>query len=185
MIHKTFSKLDLKDFISDLNINIPYYEALNKHQLVKALNIYLNNDNQYDFINSVIFKDKDLEYLKIYLSLPNPNKLLSVKERNEILKICKEIIHYCNTGFCIENTIFSDVNQLIDNLDYVKQYGDIPSVRRSCKLIKGDIKMNRDFIPIISDKVKRDLELKKQNKIKNKKINNLIVKYGVYKVIFD
>ena len=185
MIHKTFSKLDLKDFISDLKINILYYEALNKYQLVKALNLYMKNDNQYDFINSVIFKNKDLDYFKLYLSLPNPNKLLSVKEKNEILKTCKEIIHYCNTGFCIENTIFSDLDSLIDNLDNVKQYGDIPSVRRCCRLIKGDIKINRVFIPVISDKVIRDLELKKQNKIKNKKINNLIVKYGNYKVIFD
>ena len=105
MIHKTFSKLDLKDIILDLNINIPYYDALNKYQLVKALNIYMNNDNEYDFINSGMFKNKNLEYLQLYLSLPNPNKLLSVKEKNNILKLCKEIIHYCNTGFCIENTM--------------------------------------------------------------------------------
>ena len=31
----------------------------------------------------------------------------------------------------------------------------------------------------------QDLELKKQNKIKNKKVNNLIVKYGEYKVDFN
>ena len=185
MIHKTFSKLDLKDIISDLNINIPYYDALNKYQLVQALNIYMNNDNEYDFINSGMFKNKNLEYLQLYLSLPNPNKLLSVKEKNNILKLCKEIIHYCNTGFCIENTIFISFEELLDNLDNIKQYGDIPSVRRCCKLIKGDIKVNKDFIPLISYKVKKDLELKKQNKIKNKKVNNLIIKYGDYKVDFN
>jgi len=185
MIHKTYSKQDLKDIISDLKINIHNYDTLNKNELINALLQYLKNDNIIDFSTSEYFKNKNINYLKNYLSQPNPNKVLSVKDRNNILVLCKEIIHYCKTGYCVENTIFGSVDEIKIHMDYIKQFGDIPSVRRCCKLIKGDLKMDRIFYPEISIKVQKDLDIKAKNKLKNKKVNGLILKKGKFKVIFD
>jgi hypothetical protein len=185
MIHKSFSKQDLKEYISDLKINITNYDALNKNDLIKSIINYLGKDIDIDFTTSEYFKDKDKEYLKDYLSKPNPNKLLSVKERNDILRLCKEIIHYCKTGFCIENTCFGSVEELKIHMDNIQQHGDIPSVRRCCLLIKGDLKINETYKPVISLKVKKELEIKKNNKIKNKVINCLIIKSGPIYISFD
>ncbi len=185
MIHKSFSKQDLKDIIYDLSFNIPDYDMLNKHELIRKVSLYLENDNDIKFNNSELFPNKDLNYLKIYLNNQNPNKLLSVKEKNDILKLCKEIIHYCNTGYCIENTIFGSLEELKIHLSSIVKYGDIPSVRRCCRLIKGDIKINESFNPVISLKVRKELLLKKQNKIKNKRINNLIIRQGKFIVDFN
>ena len=185
MIHKSFSKQDLKEIIYDLSIDIPDYDMLNKHELIRKLSLYLDNENDINFLNSELFPNKDLDYLKIYLNNQNPEKLLSVKEKNNILKLCKEIIHYCNNGYCIENTIFGSFDELKIHLRDICKYGDIPSVRRCCRLIKGDIKVNESYEPKISLKVKKDLELKRQNKIKNKKVINLIVKEGKFYLNFN
>ena len=182
MIHKSFSKQDIKDIIYDLNIHIQNYESLNKHDLINQLCTYLDNDNIIDFDNSEFFLNKDINYLKIYLNNQNPNKLLSVKERNNILKLCKEIIHYCITGFCIENTIFGSIDELIIHMNDIKRFGDIPSVRRCCKLLKGDLKIIESLISI---KMKRELEFKRLNKIQNKKRKHLIIKRGSFKITFN
>ena len=90
MIHKSFSKQDLKEIIYDLSIDIPDYDMLNKHELIRKLSLYLDNENDINFLNSELFPNKDLNYLKIYLNNQNPEKLLSVKEKNNILKLCLE-----------------------------------------------------------------------------------------------
>jgi len=158
---------------------------LNKHELIRKVSLYLENDNDIKFDNSELFPNKDLNYLKKYLNNQNPNKILSVKEKNNILKLCKEIIHYCNTGYCIENTIFFSLEELKYNLRSIVKYGDIPSVRRCCRLIRGDIKIQEYFVPEISLKVRKELELKRQNKIKNKRINNLIIREGKFVIHFN
>tara|TARA_R110000764_G_scaffold53079_1_gene115345 strand:+ start:4064 stop:4621 length:558 start_codon:yes stop_codon:yes gene_type:complete len=185
MIHKTFSKQDLKDIIYDLNLTIPDYDSLNKHELIKKVILYFYNETEISFDDSLLFPNKDIEYVKDYLQKPNPHKLLSVKEKNNVLRLCKEIIHYCNNGFCIENTIFGSIEEIEIHLSVIKDYGDIPSVRRCCRLIKGDLKVNNIYEPKISLKMQRDLELKKQNKLMNKKVNTLIYKSGTFLIDFN
>jgi hypothetical protein len=46
-------------------------------------------------------------------------------------------------------------------MDYVKQFGDIPSVRRCCRLINLDPKIKTEIIPLISPQVKKNLDEKK------------------------
>lgn len=179
-IHKSYSKQDLKYIISDLKIAIDNYDVLNKHMLIKKLNQYLNNDYDIDFSTSELYINKDIDFLKDELSKQNPNKLLSVKQKNDILKLCKEIIHYCKTGYVIENTVFGSIDELKIHMNDIKQHGDIPSVRRCCLLIKGDNKINEVYVPCISIKVLKDLEIKRMNKIKNKKMNCLIKKEGSF-----
>ena len=82
MIHKTFSKQELKDIVIDLNLNIQNLEYLNKHELIKSIDYYLENDFEINFECSDFFKNKNIDDVKKYLSNPNPNKILSVKERN-------------------------------------------------------------------------------------------------------
>jgi hypothetical protein len=57
-------------------------------------------------------------------------------------------------------------------MDYIKQFGDIPSARRCCKLMNEDVKTGGiKFTPLISPQVKKDLEEKKNVKqVKNYKL---------------
>ena len=54
------------------------------------------------------------------------------------------------------------MKDLQDDMDYIKQFGDIPSVRRCCRLMNDDMKMNGiKFNPLISPQIQRDLDQKK------------------------
>jgi hypothetical protein len=56
------------------------------------------------------------------------------------MQICKNIINYCKGGYNIDNCdIYNNIKDISDDLDYIKQFGDIPSVRRACKLISKSL----------------------------------------------
>ncbi len=75
--------------------------------------------------------------MKYYIINKNPKKTLTIKEKNDVMKICKNIIHYCNNGELIElSAYYNDKQQIHDDMLYIIQFGDIPSVRRCCKIWK-------------------------------------------------
>ena len=50
-------------------------------------------------------------------------------------------------------------------MDFIKQFGDIPSVRRCCRLMNQDQKFsNYTFKPLISPQVQKELDEKKSIK---------------------
>ena len=67
--------------------------------------------------------------LKLYLNTHNPNKMLSVKEKKDIIQICKKIKNYCKKGIHFNNH-YCDIEDVYKDANYIKHYGDIPSVRK-------------------------------------------------------
>ncbi len=179
-IHKTWSKADLRYIISDLKINIHDQAVLNKDDLKLKIINYIDNDEPIDFENSEIFKDKDKQFLIQYLFNKNENKKLTVKEKNDILKLAKYIIHYCKNGFNIENSNFNSIDEIKLYMEELKEHGDIPSVRKACHLLKHDNKIKEIYIPVISHKVQKELRLKKEEKSKLKVKNIITIEYGSF-----
>ena len=59
----------------------------------------------------------------------------------------------------------------------IKQFGDIPSVRRCCRLMNEDVKTGGiKYVPLISPQVKKDLEQK--NNVKKVKNYKLTIRYA-------
>ena len=57
--------------------------------------------------------------------------------------------------------------ELQDDIDYIKQFGDIPSVRRACRLLNIDPKFNGiKIIPLVSPQVQKALDDKKIKGVK-------------------
>lgn len=169
IIDKTHSKTDLIDLINDLNLPIVHSHQDNKKDLQDKFISCLNKpvkvaDNFYN----IKHKDDLINYLKN----KNPKKILSIKEKQDVMKICKKIIQYCKSNYDLSITDYKEQKELIDDMDFIKQFGDIPSVRRCCRLMNQDIKTGGiKFNPLISPQVKKDLEEKKQHKqVKNYKL---------------
>tara|TARA_R110002012_G_scaffold226501_1_gene398639 strand:- start:477 stop:1034 length:558 start_codon:yes stop_codon:yes gene_type:complete len=183
LIHKSFSKQDLIEIMNDFNIHIDNYTSHNKLNLVNLFLSYIEGEHDIDFKNTKLYKSIiNKQQLLDYLQNQNPNKLLSVKEKNKVMQFCKEVIHYCNHGFVIENTIFSSFEEIVIQLNDVKQYGHIPSVRRACRLMNGHIDVKEKFVPIIPPRIQEELELKKKRKMR--KVKTLIYKRGKFFVDF-
>tara|TARA_R110000823_G_scaffold314455_1_gene443656 strand:+ start:11941 stop:12504 length:564 start_codon:yes stop_codon:yes gene_type:complete len=163
LIHKSHSKTDLIELINLLELPIVFSHQDNKKDIQDKLNDLLNEnfkikDNYYNIENKTL--------LKTYLSEHNPKKILTTKEKNNVMNIAKYIIQYTKSNYCLENSKYNSYQEIQDDMDYIKQFGDIPSVRRCCRLLNLDINFaNIVFKPLISPQVQLELEEKKLQKI--------------------
>ncbi len=182
MINKTFSKGDMIDIIRNFNIDIPNFASMDKPTLSMKLWEELCSI-EYLPCETDIYDIKDIEELKHYLMDNNPDKSLSVKEKSKVMRFCKEVIVYCKNGFNIECSVFNDFNELKIQMEDICIHGDIPSVRRSIRLFNEDPKLDINLEPVVSNRVKRQLELKEKHKVK--KYYGLISKKGRFILEFS
>tara|TARA_R110001592_G_scaffold199756_2_gene448398 strand:+ start:333 stop:884 length:552 start_codon:yes stop_codon:yes gene_type:complete len=173
IIDKSHSKADLIDLINLLELKIVFSHADNKKDIQDKLIELIESDI---LIKINYYKIETKEGLINFLVKKNPKKILSIKEKNDVMQICKNIINYCKGGYNIDSCeIYNNIKDISDDLDYIKQFGDIPSVRRACKLIKLCSKLGtNDYTPLISPQVQKLLDEKK--KVKYIKNNSLKIK---------
>tara|TARA_R110001592_G_scaffold278672_1_gene545959 strand:+ start:684 stop:1232 length:549 start_codon:yes stop_codon:yes gene_type:complete len=182
MINKTFSKGDLLEIISTFGIDIPNANNLDKLRLSIMLWSELGNLSEIPEDNE-IYMIKNLSELKAYLQKKNPDKILSVKQKQRIMRFCKEIIVYCNNGFNLDCSIFNSYEEIYIPTSDISIHGDIPSVRRAIGLLNKDPNLKDKITPVISNKMKRQLEKKKNKKIKT--YYGLISKQGSFVLTFS
>ena len=182
MINKTFSKGDLLEIISTFGIDIPNANNLDKLRLSIMLWSELGNMSEVPEDNE-IYMIKNISELKEYLQKKNPDKILSVKQKQKIMRFCKEIIVYCNNGFNLDCSIFNSYEEIYIPTKDISIHGDIPSVRRAIGLLNQDPNLKEKITPVISNKMKRQLEKKKNKKIKT--YYGLISKEGKFILTFN
>ena len=121
--------------------------------------------------------------LKEYLYKPNQKKLLSIKDKNEIMAMAKLIIQFCKAGHNINISYFDNQDDVYIEARRISQFGDIPSVRRMCSLLNKNPYSQECVYPIISQKVRKQLEMKK---LTSKKIHSVLtVTHGKYVIDFN
>ena len=181
-IHKTHSKKDLCNIIKIFNININEPEKFKKKDLIKELII------QFNFIDEI---EPELDYymfynlvdLKTYLYNCNPKKLLSIKEKNNVILTCKRIQQYINNNYSIERSSFNNINDVHTMSKFIEPFGDIPSVRRACKGLNNCPDNLFNLQPKISKQTARELE--KKEEYKKKYQTKLEVNYGKFFIEFS
>jgi len=163
IIHKTHSKNDLIDLINTLSLTIIFSHVDIKRNIHDKLYELLDDKTlQKEFNTDNVYKIKNYNDLRQYLKKSNPKKYLTVKEKQDIMKICKCIINYCVNGYDIEYSYkYQTIQEINDDMDYIKQFGDIPSVRRCCRLMNKNRQFQDHYIPIISPQVQKQLNDKK------------------------
>tara|TARA_R110001632_G_scaffold8141_3_gene31890 strand:- start:1630 stop:2178 length:549 start_codon:yes stop_codon:yes gene_type:complete len=182
MINKTFSKGDLLEIISTFGIDIPNANNLDKLRLSILLWSEIGNLSEIPEDNE-IYMIKNISELKEYLRKQNPDKILSVKQKQKIMRFCKEVIVYCNNGYNLNCSIFNSYEELYIPTRDISIHGDIPSVRRAIGLLNKDPNLKEKIIPVVSNKMKKQLEKKKNKKVK--KYYGLIYKSGSFVVEFN
>ena len=161
-IHSSHSKKELIDIASVFELKIPDIVDLNKGQLVKEMVFVLEAmeeippDETYFFI-------KDKAELLDYLKNPNQSKLLTIKEKTEIMQTAKNLILYCRSNYFMARSGYYDFQQLYESAQRIAKYGDIPSVRRALELLEKDPKMNdyQKIEPVISKKTQKKIRHKR------------------------
>lgn len=181
-IHPTHSKKELCEIIEIFDLNVAEYKKQNKKQLSKSILYQLSiieeikEDDNFYFV-------KDKKELIDYLINPDASKVLTVKEKAEVMELAKYIIMYCKNGYYLSLSPFIDYDDMIDKAKHISNYGDIPSVRKAIDLINTDCKLKNKLSVIMSSRCKKQLERKKR--INQKYVGGLNVEYGVFTINFD
>ena len=90
---------------------------------------------------------------------------------------------YCKNGFYLSHFPFLDWDDMIEKAKHIRQYGDIPSVRRAIELLNKDPKLNEKIEVLMSSRCRKQLERKKKQK--QKFYGGLQVTKGKFIVYFD
>lgn len=180
IIHKSHSKLELVKIILELNIKIKNPRQYKKIHLSALLIDQL--DTVENIKASIHLPFNNIIDLKHYLINVNPNKILTIKEKNDIIHKCKQIKHYCRNGFNINISEYKDDKELMKDIQLVQRHGSIPSCRKAIK----EYNMNpvKDDIDIyIPPHILKELEIK--NRLKERKGQRLELRTGKFLIGFD
>jgi len=181
-IHKSHSRRDILEIVKLFKLPIDDVDDYNKKELSEKVIDTLNS------IDNIIPDDQfygieNLQELKEHLIKPNQKKILSIKDKAEIMKTAKLIISFCKGGYVVEISYFDSLEQIYSEARRIAQFGDLPTCRRMCSLLNKNPYCNERIYPVISKKVQKDLEIKK---LTSKKVHtSLHVKHGKILVMFD
>ena len=158
-IHKSHSKNDLIDVINLFGLPVIFSHQDNKKDLQQKLIESIDEDYK---VKENYYNVKTKDDVKKFLLKRNPKKTLTIKEKKDLMDICKSIINYCKSGYRLDLSIkYDTIQDIIDDMDYIKRFGEIPSVRRACRLMNGDLKVaGIRFNPIIPPNIQASLDNK-------------------------
>lgn len=181
-IHTSHSRKELIQIIQQFNIDIPNCNDLPK----KEIQILLSNkllemgeikeEEEYFFV-------KDKNELVEYLSKPNQSKILTIKEKDNVMLTAKRIISYCKNSYFLTPYNYETFEDLLKEANYISKFGDIPSCRRAINMLNNDPKLDHKIQVVISKRVKKELE--KKEKLKLNSIPKASIKTGKFTVYFD
>jgi len=168
-IHKTHSKRELVELVSHFHINVGDDPTkYNKKELQQVIvdkietlsDDNINYDNKY-FCNSV-------EDLINYLSNYNVRKILSVKEKETLMKISKRLQNYCRNDYRLEYTMYQNIYELINDAQKICKFGESPTIRKTIEALNKDPKINIELRPCLTPADSIALA-EQEEKIKNEK----------------
>jgi hypothetical protein len=154
-IDKSHSKADLVSLINTINIPVIHSHAHNKKDIQELLMTTFDKDIKF---GDNVYGIKDSRDLQVYLCSKNPKQSLSVKEKKAVMDVCKKIKDYCKNGYVLCKSKYNTEQEIEDDMLFIMKYGDLPSVRRSCRLMNANMCSNRMWEPIISPQVKQELD---------------------------
>ncbi len=109
------------------------------------------------------------------------SKKLSIKNRDEVIKIARKVKTFCRSGLDISKGIYKNNDELISDTVYISNYGEISSVRKAVKLVEEALDLK---IPLqIPEDIQKDINEKE--KLKKDMTPRFQVKYGKFFVQFD
>jgi len=181
-IDKSHSKQDLLDIANTLDLHITIAHGERKKDIQEKFYNYFQDLDNISYQDNV-YNIKDKIGLIHYLISKTPKKILNVKDKKVVMCICKNIIGYCNNKYWLPYNKYKTSQEIHDDMLFIIQFGDLPSVRRCCRLMNQNVMNTFTYEPIISAEVKKDI----QEKIEMKTTNRYICKIrrGPITLYFD
>lgn len=181
-IHTSHSRKELIQIIQQFNIDIPNCIDLPKKEIQVLLANKLLEIEEIDEEDEYFFV-KDKNELIEYLSKPNQSKILTIKEKDNVMLTAKKIISYCKNTYFLTPYNYETFEDLLKEAEYIAKFGDIPSCRRAINMLNNDPKLDYNIEIVLSKRVKKDLQ--KKERLKLNSIPKAVIKRGNFVVYFD
>lgn len=181
MIHPSHSRRDLIEVCEVFNIEIEDLYDQPKISLVHLLEQEIDKieeiepEYEYYFVNNV-------EELKRYLRNPNQTKNITIATKEKIIKDSRKIISYCQSGFQLFPH-FKTTEEVYETGKIVAEHCDISTCRRAIKLLNEDRSIPSKIEPVISNRVRKQLERKEL--VKKQTQGQFRTHRGSFTVSFD
>jgi len=140
---------------------------------IKTMDSIIPNED-YPFLNII--------ELKHHLIQINPKKRLTIKQKNDIVMITKKIKQYCRNNYNLEISQYNCINELENDIEYISQYGEIPSVRMAIRELNQNPQKTKQYTVYIPPIIKRELDRK--DKLKYKVSLPIKVQKGLFIIQF-
>ena len=168
MIHISHSRKDMCEIIEVFQIyQVEDYRDKSKKKLAldlwKVLTSmdYVKSDDENFFV-------EDIDDLRDFLRKPNARQITCNAVRLDVADRVKNIIFYCRECaylLCASN--YDCMDELNADCQFIKNYGDLPSVRRALRLYNLDPKIHQKVQPIMTRREQKREEKKKSLKHQN------------------
>ena len=185
-IHKSHSKNDTLKLIRylgiDLGKDVTSLRAWNKQELNTHLGEWVKIKGTFTNPHNYMCLHTKKELVD-FLQHTNPKKMLTVKQKMDIMLLCKQINHYSDNNFSLKGSAFESKEQVYVVAKCVAQHGDISTCRKCIAKLMADPCKLRRIEPTLSKIVRHELDQKQ--KLKTNYYTSLTCSRGRHVVTFD
>ena len=181
MIHPSHSRKDLIEVCEVFNIEIEDLYDLPKISLQAHLEKELEQMPELEPEYEYYFVD-NIEDLKRYLFEPNQSKNVTIATKEKVMKDSRRIIAYCKSAYNIFPH-FKSKEEVYECAKIVAEHCDISTCRRAIKLINEDRSLPSKIEPVISNRMRKQLERKEL--VKKTTRGQFTSQKGSFKVSFE
>jgi len=165
IIDKSHSKKDIVNLFKKLGVFIN--DELTKGKIVSQIDIYIEHVKYNE-------KIKNCTELKEYLKKPSNKQRPTTHQKRDIMFNAKKIIKWAKNDYIFDMSTYCNQNDPYNDIMSIYMWGDLPSVRRACRLYNLSTYCKDHINPIITEEVEEEMN---QNKIiKQQYIYKLLIR---------
>tara|TARA_Y100001937_G_scaffold101328_1_gene138971 strand:- start:18 stop:557 length:540 start_codon:yes stop_codon:yes gene_type:complete len=148
LVDKSHSKKDIVNLFKKHGVTID--DKLSKGNIVKNIESYID-----DFVyNSKI---NNVSELKDYLKNSSPKQRPNTQQKSEIMFKAKRIIKWAKNDYIFDGATYTNCEEPYNDIMSIYMWGDLPSVRRACRMYNNSIYCKNHINPVITAEVEEEL----------------------------
>ena len=148
LVDKSHSKKDIVNLFRKLGVIIN--EELTKGKIVNNIDKYIDDVKYND-------KIKNRTELKDYLKNPSKKQRPTTQQKKEIMFNAKKIIKWAANDYIFDMKTYKNADDPYNDIMNIYMWGDLPSVRRACRLYNLSAYCKDNVNPIITEEVEEEL----------------------------
>tara|TARA_R110000823_G_scaffold28703_1_gene83822 strand:- start:134 stop:685 length:552 start_codon:yes stop_codon:yes gene_type:complete len=182
MIHMSHSKKDLIELVERFQLyQITNYKELRKDKLARDIWSLLSEMDYVPPDNEIFYVDNIVELREI-LKKTSCKQITSNSVKYDVADRVKSLNYYVKGGFVFPGTPYETIDDVMVDAEFVRHFGDLPSVRRVIERLNQDVKTPVVLSAIMTRRVQQRVHKLIEQKTRN--TPRFHTRRGNYTVVF-